>query len=198
MHRTRTAFLAVAAGLTLVLTACGSDAPDDTSSAAGSTSGISTDHNDADIAFINDMTPHHEGAVMMSELAADRADSSQVQELADRISGAQEPELSRMQDMAEAWGVELDSSGGGHGGGHGGMSMDSMMGSDSEALMGLDGAEFDRAFLTRMIAHHEGALPMSEAELADGQNPQAQELAQEISTTQKAEIAEMEQLLTDL
>ena len=101
-----------------------------------------------------------------------------------------------MEDMAEAWGVELAANGGGGHGGHGGGGMD--MDADTAALEPLSGAEFDREFLTRMIAHHEGALPMAEAEVADGENPQAQELARTIISTQEAEIAEMKGLLAQL
>jgi len=49
-----------------------------------------------------------------------------------------------------------------------------------------------------MTAHHEGAVEMSEAELADGENPQALELAQKIIDDQQAEIAEMQQMLESL
>ena len=46
-----------------------------------------------------------------------------------------------------------------------------------------------------MIEHHRGAVDMAEAELADGENPQALELAQTIIDAQTTEIAEMEQML---
>lgn len=65
-------------------------------------------------------------------------------------------------------------------------------------LAGLSGREFDQRFLELMIAHHEGAVTMAEDELADGQNPQARELAQKIIDDQQAEITEMEQLRQNL
>jgi uncharacterized protein (DUF305 family) len=49
-----------------------------------------------------------------------------------------------------------------------------------------------------MIAHHEGAVEMAETEIADGQNGDAIALAESIRDSQTAEIAEMEQLLTEL
>jgi uncharacterized protein (DUF305 family) len=49
-----------------------------------------------------------------------------------------------------------------------------------------------------MTAHHEGAVEMSETEIADGQNPEAIALAETIIDAQKAEIAEMQEMLTDL
>lgn len=61
----------------------------------------------------------------------------------------------------------------------------------------MSGAEFDKAFLEGMIAHHEGAVEMSEVELTDGENPEAKALAEKIIADQKAEIEEMQGLLTN-
>lgn len=58
-------------------------------------------------------------------------------------------------------------------------------------LEGLTGTEFDRQFLTSMIAHHEGAVTMAQTELAQGTNPDALALAQKIINDQQAEIVKM-------
>ena len=132
------------------------------------------------------MHPHHQGALDMAGLAADRARSGEVKALAARIADAQAPEMARLQAMATAWGSPIEAAGG-HGGGHG----------DGAALDRLSGAAFDRAFLEQMTAHHESALPMARTELADGTNPQARALAQEILDVQQAEITEMRALLAE-
>ena len=98
----------------------------------------------------------------------------------------------------DAWGEDV--SPGDHGGmDMGGMDMDGM---SQEEMMtqldGLTGTEFDQAFLEAMIAHHEGAIEMSEQQLADGQNPDAVALAEKIIADQQAEITEMQELLTSL
>lgn len=62
-------------------------------------------------------------------------------------------------------------------------------------LEGLSGEEFDAAFLEGMIAHHQGAVEMAEAELADGENPGALALAEKIISDQEAEITEMKEML---
>lgn len=197
MFRNRhTRTLVLAAVLALGLAACGSNDPSTVEPAAAAASGeVSASHNDADIAFITDMTPHHIGALAMAELAPTRAQNDDVKALAARIVAAQDPELDRMQQLAKAWGVTLDRTegmGGMHGGGTamGGMSM-----SDTDALKPLSGAAFDKAFLTAMIGHHQGALPMAQADLDKGENPQAKELATSIIAAQTAEIAEMQDLL---
>lgn len=198
--RTRTTLIILTAGLAVTLTACGgSDDPSTVSapsssapSAAQTVDGISTEHNDADITFITDMTPHHKGAVAMAELAGTRASDLKVKDLAQRILAAQQPELDKMASMAKAWGVKLDDTATGMGGMSG---MSGGMDEDVTALTPLSGAAFDKEFLTRMMAHHEGALPMAQADLDAGVNPQAKTLAQGIITAQKAEIAEMKGLL---
>lgn len=188
---------AVAFTTVLALSACGSG--DDPTIGAGGdrngvgaspVAGIDAEHNDADIAFIRDMKPHHEGAVKMAELAESRAASAELKSLARQILAAQGPEIETMNKMAIAWGVDLEASSGEHGGGHsGGMS------DDAEAMEPLAGKEFDQQFLTRMIAHHEGAIQMAEVELDDGVNPQAKQMAEDIVASQTAEIADMKSLL---
>lgn len=189
---TRTAVLAAVVALTLGLSACGSNDPSTVTrpGTGSSTAGeeVSAEHNDADITFINDMSPHHKAALAMAELADDRAENDDVKALAARIVDAQDPELERMKEMAKAWDVELAADGGT------GMKMDA----DAAMLEPLSGAEFDRTFLELMTAHHQGALPMAQAELDGGKNPQAKQLAQEILDTQTAEIEEMTTLVSQL
>ena len=57
------------------------------------------------------------------------------------------------------------------------------------------GASFDRTWLTMMIAHHEGAIAMSQQELAQGENAQVKTVAQAIIDGQTKEIAEMKAML---
>lgn len=178
------------------LVACGAPsepAAPATSVAVTSTGQVAAQHNDADTMFAQMMIVHHEGAIEMSDLAGARAGSAEVKALAERISAAQGPEIEQMASWLEAWGEPTDA--GGHAG-HGGMDMNGMTQEEMLAqLEGLSGAEFDQAFLEGMIAHHEGAVEMSETQLADGENPEALALAEKIIADQEAEIAEMRGLL---
>lgn len=197
MNRTRTlARTAPLVALVLALTACGGSTETATPAAPAaqqSTQGISTEFNRADEAFVKDMTPHHSGALAMAELAPTRAANADVKAIAATISAAQEPEIERMKAMAETWKVDL-AAGGGHS--MGSMGGGTSMGDDDvKVLTPLKGAAFDKEFLTRMTAHHTSAIRMSEIELANGENPQAKELATQIIAAQKAEVTEMTALL---
>ena len=200
--------------LTATLAACadqGATPPAATTSPTGSTSATATesasesastdvtaDHNDQDTTFAQMMIIHHEGAIEMSQLAVERADNPAVVALAERIAEAQGPEIDEMTAWLGAWGEDISPDD------HGGMDMGGMdmNGMSQEEMMtqldGLTGAEFDQAFLEAMIAHHEGAIGMSEQQLAEGQNPDALMLAEKIIADQQTEITEMQEMLTSL
>ncbi|QGK68599.1 DUF305 domain-containing protein [Allosaccharopolyspora coralli] len=149
-------------------------------------------HNQADVAFLQGMIPHHEQAIEMSRPAPERAQSDQVKDLARQIEAAQGPEIQAMSGMLRDWGVP-ESPSDMHGMDHGDMGM---MSPDQMQRFGqAEGAQFDRMFLTMMIEHHEGAVTMARTELDDGQNPEAKQLAQQIIDSQRAEIDTMNNLL---
>ena len=164
-------------------------------------------HNDADVAFATGMVPHHGQAVVMADLAQTRAASPQVKQLAVAIKAAQGPEIAQMSGWLARWGAdvpEADSmaSGMDHDmgdmGGDDSSGMAGMMSTDEmTALTGASGGSFDRMWLTGMIAHHEGAVEMSKAELDQGLNPDAKRLARAIIAAQEAEIATMRNLLSE-
>ncbi len=168
------------------------------SASASASTDVAADHNDQDTTFAQMMIIHHEGAIEMSQLAVEQAESPEVVALAERIAEAQGPEIDEMTAWLSAWGEDVSPDD------HGGMDMGGMdmNGMSQEEMMtqldGLTGAEFDQAFLEAMIAHHEGAIGMSEQQLAEGQNPDAVALAEKIIADQQAEITEMQEILTGL
>jgi uncharacterized protein (DUF305 family) len=72
------------------------------------------------------------------------------------------------------------------------MSMGGAMDDMMSGLSDKTGDEFDKAFLSEMIVHHQGAVSMAEAALKDAKHQEIKNLAQNIITAQKAEIAEMQ------
>ena len=168
------------------------------SASASASTDVAAEHNDQDTTFAQMMIIHHEGAIEMSQLAVEQAETPEVVALAERIAEAQGPEIDEMTAWLSAWGEDVSPDD------HGGMDMGGMdmNGMSQEEIMtqldALSGAEFDQAFLEAMIAHHEGAIGMSEQQLADGQNPDAVALAEKIIDDQQAEITEMQEILTGL
>jgi uncharacterized protein (DUF305 family) len=185
---------AAAAALTLTaalaLTACTPAATSGGHSGHGAgPSSTASAANAADAMFAAMMIPHHEQAVEMSDILLAKSDvDPQVVDLARTIKEAQSPEIERMRSWLKAWGAAA-----GTGMGHG---MDGMM-SDAELaeLKGATGPEASRLFLTRMIAHHEGAVSMAKTEIDDGRNADAVALAKAVVSAQQAEIERMKQML---
>ncbi|HVL03357.1 MAG TPA: DUF305 domain-containing protein [Acidimicrobiales bacterium] len=158
------------------------------------------DHNAQDVSFAQEMIPHHQQAVEMSDMALAQATSPKVKDLATRIKSAQGPEIQTMKGWLSTWGEPeapaSDDQGGMHHGGGGSSSHTGMM-TDAQMteLRAATGMGFDRMFLTMMIEHHRGAVQMSQTELDDGKYGPAKELAQTIIDAQQKEINEMQELL---
>ncbi len=56
-----------------------------------------------DQAFLTEMTRHHEGAVVMAELARRSAKHQEIKDLAERIVEAQNREIGDMRRWQQAW-----------------------------------------------------------------------------------------------
>lgn len=201
MTRTTARFTLLAGGLlaaAVVLTGCSDDSSTSSADASSSASGSAV-HNDADVAFAQGMLPHHEGAVAMAQLADGRASDQRIVDLADRIEAAQGPEIDTLTGWLEEWDESTpgdDGQGMDHG--SGGMDMEGMSDEDMAALDSSSGADFDRMFLEMMVEHHKGAVEMAQTEVEDGSHPGAVRMAEDIVSSQTAEIQEMETLLSEL
>ena len=191
-------------GLALTLTACGNDEPANDASTQVS----DTDHNDADVAFANDMIQHHAQALSMVDLTVDRTLDPEVQQLADDIREAQGPEIETMSDWLQEWNEEIpdtmrDHSNAGHDMEGMGDSMDGldsdmpgmMSGDDFDELENAPDSDFQTMWLEMMIEHHEGAVEMAQDQQNDGQYKPAVDLAGNVVDSQTGEIDTMKSLL---
>ena len=217
-HRYGYGLAALAASVLFVSACSGSattgEASSVTTSASSSASAAAdaSAHNDADVTFAQGMIPHHEQAIEMSDmLLGKQGVDPAVVSLANKIKGAQAPEIEQMQGWLQQWGVSAapatsgadmpghnmpghDMSGGGMGD-MPGMGPGMMSDADMAALQNAQAAEAGRLFLEQMIEHHEGAITMAQQEIGNGQFPAAIEMARNIVTSQQAEIDEMQALL---
>jgi uncharacterized protein (DUF305 family) len=151
--------------------------------------------NDADITFVENMIAHHQQAVWMAELAPDRASSRDVKELASRIADVQGPEIDAMNRWLSQHSIPtVNPTAPEHS--HGGGAAASMPGMITEAqfeeLQNAKGKDFDRLFLQRMIAHHQGALTMADQVRKSGVDVRVQEMADDVTAEQTDEIHRMQ------
>lgn len=70
-------------------------------------------------------------------------------------------------------------------------SMHGQMSGMMTGLNGKTGDDFDRAFLSEMIIHHEGAVEMAEAALVNANHEEIKKMANEIISAQTREIQQM-------
>jgi uncharacterized protein (DUF305 family) len=159
--------------------------------------------NDTDVQFAQQMIVHHLGAVMMARMAAGQAASPEVKQLAAQIGQEQAPEIEQMSAWLRQWGKPVPSMGPG-------MAMPSispgvpmgpgMMPSmaampDMDQMQHMTGRQFDQMYLQAMIVHHQQAVEMAKAEIANGTNPAAKQLAEKIQVSQSAQIKQMRRML---
>lgn len=172
-------------------------------------------HNAQDVSFAQQMIPHHRQAVTMAGLAPSHASSKKVKDLAADIKKAQAPEVERMSGWLRDWKEKVPgkqhhmagmngmshSSKGSEARQHSGHAdsasgMPGMM--DERQMKDLGkahGVTFDRAFLTMMVGHHEGAVKMARAEKSRGAYGSAKKLAGSVIASQSAEIKKMKKML---
>lgn len=156
--------------------------------------------NHADVMFMQMMIPHHGQALKMARLAERRGENASVRTLAERIRGAQGPEIMVMAGWLQDRDLEVpratddpetfDHAAHGHAGMAGMLTRAEM-----RRLAASRGRAFDRLFLAGMISHHRGALAMVDEVMPEGVDGRVSELAADVAASQAAEIDRMQDLL---
>ena len=159
-----------------------------------------------DVRFMQEMITHHQQALDMAALVKDRTNRQEVVNVARRIDASQADEMKFMRnwlrDRAQA-GPDP----------HAAHMMHSASAQSDQAVPGMatpaqmaamaaaKGLAFDRMFLERMIAHHEGAVTMAKKLLdrpGSAYDPVLFEFVNEVINDQKAEIKRMNALVPSL
>jgi uncharacterized protein (DUF305 family) len=140
--------------------------------------------------LLDQMIVHHQGAVMSAQMMIADSARPELRDLAQRIIVAQQREIDQMRGWRQEW--YGATSVGPMPGMMGGGMISSMMSRDQMRQMMGASTDFDRMFLQMMIPHHEAAIAMAQQALEQAQHPEVKTLAQSISTTQRAEIDEMQ------
>jgi len=149
--------------------------------------------NNIDEHFIEQMVPHHDGAIAMANMALQKATHPEVKTLAKVIIEAQSKEIKDMQDWYKSWfggDVKVGNTYSMMGGmmSQGGMHM----GGQQDLTTLENAADFDKAFIEEMIPHHQLAIMMAQMLQAGTNRPEMLQLAKNIITSQLEEITKMQ------
>lgn len=154
--------------------------------------GTITDQNAPfDQRFLDQMIMHHQGAVMSAQMMIADSARPELRDLAQRIITGQQHEIDQMRQWRQQW-YGAASSATLPGMMSGGMMGGAMMNRDQMRQMMGTSVDFDRMFLQMMIPHHEAAIATAQQALTQAEHAEIKTLAQNIITTQRAEISEMQ------
>lgn len=179
-----------------------------------------------DVAYMQHMIVHHKQATEMTALVEARTTNPDIRRIARRIQASQADEMKFMTDWLTSRGEPLAMPGMGKDGAmnHSGMNHAGMdhaaMGrtmpsagkgmvvmegmatpAQMAALAAAEGTAFDRMFLQLMIAHHRGAVDMTENLLnwyGTASDPEMNQFTSDVVSDQRAEITRMNKRLATL
>ena len=114
--------------------------------------------NDADQQFVKDAYNISQGEVELAKLALQKASTPQVRQFAQRMLNDHTTALNQLQQTAQKSNVTVPDS------------LDSEHLDLKQKLSGLNGKDFDDAYLQHMVAGHGMAISAFAKEIADGQN----------------------------
>ena len=139
-----------------------------------------------DLQFIDSMSKHHEGAVMMAAAAAEKATNTDIRKAAAKMVEDSRKEIAELKAWRDQW----------YPGAAGAENMDmpgmSSMGMDMSHMQTMNpGPDFDTMFLDMMIPHHQGAIEMSRDALTKAERQEIRDFAQKVIDTQTKEIEQM-------
>ncbi|MGL4987493.1 MAG: DUF305 domain-containing protein [Treponemataceae bacterium] len=149
-----------------------------------------------EIAFLENMIPHHQGAIDSSKLLLTMSDNEMVKEIAQRIIGAQEAEIAEFKSLIEKMQSEekklpskknlkkfdTDAK----------KIMDGMMATMSKVALSDDIA---MDFLAGMIPHHQGAVDAAKQIAKVSTDDRIKKIANRIIADQEKEIVEFKALM---
>jgi len=148
-----------------------------------------------DLQYLDSMIHHHNGAVVMARMVLGKTERPELKAFAQTIVDDQTKEIGYMQQLRDQWyagktpAVNMEMPGM-----IGGMKM--MNSNHMKEMDEMEPNHFDLHFLKMMIAHHEGAVVMSNDALKKGEHPEIKQLARQIIDAQQPEIAQMKKWQT--
>lgn len=139
-----------------------------------------------DRSFIRHMYAHHQQGIRLALLAATRADSIELRQLASLMAASQAGENVVFERWWKSWyGLSVETCGDAE--------LNAMPGyldeSRVHAVEAAAGETFDKLFVAAITAHHKGAVRMADDEWQNGRDPRLRIMAHAIRHEQQGEIA---------
>lgn len=139
--------------------------------------------------FLQLMIAHHEEGVRMAELVHRRANHAELHTFVSKMTASQQRDIREMTEWLKQW--------------HAAAPNPSVMPQESTEKMRTDvkklemedGLDFDLAFLTKMIRHHQGAVRMFALVPEKSKRPELVGFAEHAAVAQRKEIDEMQKWL---
>jgi uncharacterized protein (DUF305 family) len=157
----------------------------------------------AEAGFARDMQVHHIQGVELSMIVRDRTDDPGVRRMAYDMATTQGHQAGQLYGWLAAWGLgqlgrQPPMTWMGHTGQGMGARMPGMATPEQVAqLTAASGVEAERVFLRLMIAHHRGALEMSETVLERSEHPAVLAFARAVLVSQQSETELMTTMLKE-
>ena len=157
-------------------------------------SGEPAGHNDHDISFGDSMIAYEQQGTDMAALVPDRSVNTMVVTFAANSAAALRSDIATLRAFIVQWDQDQHSiPGGGQG-----MAIKGVVDPATfTKLAALGGRDFDSLWLQSMISLDQGAIEISHAELAGGQNVDFIGLARRILDKRQGEIGQLNQMLND-
>ena len=146
-----------------------------------------------DAHFIEQMIPHHDDAILMADIALEKAKHQEIKQLAQDIKRSQSEEIEQMRAWYKNWfGKDVPDAfaGTSHGMGSGMMHM-GMMGDATDIEQLKTATDFDKTFIEQMIQHHQMAVMMAQMLERTTNRAEMKQLAKNIIDAQTREINSM-------
>jgi uncharacterized protein (DUF305 family) len=162
----------------------------ETTAEANAATGVGS-FNDVDVRFAQGGLGHHAQAVELAEIALDPKAAAQpeILELGKAITSPS-PEFEAVEGLLTKWEKPLE------------LSKEEMAKMDGMAtietvdqLATLSGSEFNTAFLSTLVRHHEGAIKMAEKAIAEGTDPELKPIAEKLLAMRTSELVLIKGLL---
>lgn len=144
---------------------------------------------DAGETWARKMIPHHQGALDMSEIVLRDTQDAEIRRMAQKTLEMQTGDIAELRRWLEAnEGAAAGAAATGADAENPFMSAEAKM---KDAMMAAVGADTDETWARKMIAHHQGALDMSQVVLRESDDADIRRMAQKTVEMQTADIAEL-------